>query len=169
MAHTNEPSFKEETTHVTQRQATATPVSYTHLDVYKRQTQNLNDENVENIAYTVESSNFGKYMPATSLTLHREKLLKNLTVEPNVEKFEASVLGKYSLLKPHKKSDFDGVSKSDVKKAELLDNSVTVRTNLQKIVMDPSMKDILYDVCSGLKPISEITSIPNSNSSAKAE
>lgn len=37
-------------------------------------TQNLNDENVENIAYTVESSNFGKYMPATSLTLHREKL-----------------------------------------------------------------------------------------------
>ncbi|CCD22868.1 mitochondrial 37S ribosomal protein mS46 RSM28 NDAI_0A07140 [Naumovozyma dairenensis CBS 421] len=124
-------------------------------------------KNQENLSLTVKHTpNFGKYLPASSLQLSKEKLFKNLSINFDTNAFNEIVLGKYSNLSNHNLNDFNKLTNSNTKKnSDLLKNSNTVKLNLEKLQInnDNNVKTLLYDVCSGLKPISEIMFLPNSN------
>lgn len=117
---------------------------------------NLNDR-PKSVSYTLKSPYFGEYTPASSLIFQREKLFKNLTVQADPSKFNAVVLGEYPKLKASTKNDFASIAKVGKKKEELVANSNAVRCSLQGNMMDAESKELVYQVCSGLKPISELT------------
>lgn len=117
---------------------------------------NLGDR-PKSVSYTLKSPYFGEYTPASSLIFQREKLFKNLTVQADPSKFDAAVLGEYPKLKILTKNDFASIAKVAKKKEELAANSNVVRSCLQGNLLSPESKELVYQVCSGLKPISELT------------
>ena len=118
--------------------------------------------NIDSVhAYTpfLADGSFGKYMPAHSLILQKEAQLRNTEVVVNKEELLASVKGKYPQLKDHKAADFKGVSSNAATQKNLAKHSHIVRLALQNntaLNRNPEKLNIVYDVCSGLKPMSEL-------------
>ena len=103
---------------------------------------------------------FGKYMPAHSVILQKEAQLRNAEVSIKKDELLATVKGKYPQLKDHKATEFKSVSSNAATQKSLASHSHIVRLALQNNVAlnrNPEKLNIVYDVCSGLKPISELT------------
>lgn len=111
----------------------------------------------KSVTYSLETPYFGQYTGSVPLTFEREKLYKNLTVESEPAKFDSIVLGQYQELKPLQKGDFKPIAKQGSKVQELVRNADVVRKNLQKLDIDQDRRQTVYQVCSGLKPIAELT------------
>ncbi|CAR22193.1 mitochondrial 37S ribosomal protein mS46 RSM28 [Lachancea thermotolerans CBS 6340] len=109
-----------------------------------------------NVSLSPRTAAFGQYAPASSLVWCKEKLLKNVSIRADFDQFESSVNGKYEKLVPATERDFQAVSKNNQKRAELVNNSDVVRLSLQKSNMDFASKSLVYQVCSGLEPISSL-------------
>ncbi|AMD20950.1 HEL331Wp [Eremothecium sinecaudum] len=90
------------------------------------------------------------------LVLKAEPLTNEITVTPDLEQLSSSVIGSYQELKALQSSDFVKISKSEAKRNELLSNSEVVRLSLGKLNLEPSKKQLMLDVCSGLKPVAEL-------------
>lgn len=112
---------------------------------------------VRSMTYTLKTPYFGQYTGSMPLTFEKERLFKNLTVEGDKAKFDSIVLGNYQNLAPVQKDDFKSIAKQDEKRGELTANSNVVRRSLQGINIDAARKQAVYQVCSGLKPIAELT------------
>lgn len=110
----------------------------------------------KSLTFTLNTPYFGKYTPASSLVFEKEKQIKNLSVVEDKPKFEAAVLGKYHELKALGKNDFKAISKSDKKKEELAFNANIARHSLQGSIPDSEMKETVYQICSGLRSVSEL-------------
>lgn len=110
----------------------------------------------ENVSLSPKSEFFGQYTPGSSLILQKERLLKNTATVNSLEQFEASVKGQYAPLKPFTTKDFASLAKSDKKRAELVRNSEVVRLSLEANTLDTAKKELVYQVCSGLKPVSTL-------------
>lgn len=82
--------------------------------------------------------------------------MQNLLIEEDPEDFHRQVTGEYQLLKPYVKKDFEKLTKSKDTVSKLVQNSQVVRLSLQSVVMGSEEKKLVYDVCSGMKPISEL-------------
>nr|5MRC_77 Chain 77, mS46 [Saccharomyces cerevisiae]5MRE_77 Chain 77, mS46 [Saccharomyces cerevisiae]5MRF_77 Chain 77, mS46 [Saccharomyces cerevisiae] len=106
--------------------------------------------------FTLNTPNFGKYTPGSSLIFAKEPQLQNLLIEEDPEDFHRQVTGEYQLLKPYVKKDFEKLTKSKDTVSKLVQNSQVVRLSLQSVVMGSEEKKLVYDVCSGMKPISEL-------------
>ena len=103
---------------------------------------------------------FDKYMPAHSLILQREPQLKNLDVQFDNTNYSNIVKGKYNTAPKLSVKDFETVSSNKKTQENLLQHSKLVGIALQNDVAlnrDPSKFNLLFEVCSGLKPISELT------------
>ncbi|AQZ09365.1 RSM28 (YDR494W) [Zygosaccharomyces parabailii] len=111
----------------------------------------------KHVAVSLQTSIFGKYMPYHGLIFKREKFLSELSIGCETSQLEATVFGKYQKLEPQTKKAFTNIAKSDKKINELAKNSEVVRKSLESNSLDPVIKKNLYDVCSGVKPISELT------------
>lgn len=102
---------------------------------------------------------FGKYMPAHSLILQREPQLKNLDVHIDNTNYLNVVKGKYNTLPVLSTKDFETISSNKTTQENLLKHSKIVGTALQNDIhlnRDPTKFNVLFEVCSGLKPISEL-------------
>ena len=106
--------------------------------------------------FTLNTPNFGKYMPGSSLILAKEPQLQNLLLQGNSKDFHKLFRGEYQLLEPYGRTDFEKLTKSKEAVSKLLHNSQIVRLSLQSVVMESEDKKMVYDVCSGIKPISEL-------------
>ncbi|CAI4377736.1 CCN_G0013210.mRNA.1.CDS.1 [Saccharomyces cerevisiae] len=106
--------------------------------------------------FTLNTPNFGKYTPGSSLIFAKEPQLQNLLIEEDPEDFHRQVTGEYQLLKPYVKKDFEKLTKSKDTVSKLVQNNQVVRLSLQSVVMGSEEKKLVYDVCSGMKPISEL-------------
>ncbi|SCU94152.1 LAME_0F06348g1_1 [Lachancea meyersii CBS 8951] len=113
-------------------------------------------EKPRNVSLSPNVTSFGKYTPASSVAWRREKLLKNVVVSPDVSQFETMVEGKYVPLSPTSEKDFATLSKNAKKRGELVQNSDLVRLSLERSNMDMADKDLVYNVCSGLQPVSQL-------------
>lgn len=105
-------------------------------------------------------ASFGSYMPAHSLILQREPQLKNLDVHIDDASYSNMVKGKYNTLPELSTKDFGSVSSNKKTQENLLKHSKLVGIALQNDVnlnRDTSKFNVLFEVCSGLKPISELT------------
>ncbi|KAG0655665.1 hypothetical protein C6P45_002920 [Maudiozyma exigua] len=105
------------------------------------------------------NESFGKYMPAHSLILQREPQLKNLDVYIDNPNYLNVVKGKYTAPPVLSTKDFETVSSNKTTQENLLKHSKLVGTALQNDVhlnRDPTKFNVLFEVCSGLKPISEL-------------
>ncbi|SCU79085.1 LANO_0A05006g1_1 [Lachancea nothofagi CBS 11611] len=109
-----------------------------------------------NVSLSPESTFFGQYAPASSLIWRKERLFTNFNVCPNSELFETTVEGKYMSLPFTSENDFNSLAKSNNKKTELVQNSNIVRLSLGRSNMDPAGKNLVFEVCSGLKPIADL-------------
>ncbi|QHS72671.1 mitochondrial 37S ribosomal protein mS46 RSM28 [Saccharomyces paradoxus] len=106
--------------------------------------------------FTLNTPNFGKYTPGSSLIFAKEPQLQNLLLQENFADFDRQVTGEYQLLKPYARKDFEKLAKSKDTVSKLVQNSQVARLSLQSVVMSPEDKKLVYDVCSGMKPISEL-------------
>lgn len=111
----------------------------------------------KSMTYSLRTPYFGQYTGSVPLTFEKERLYKNLTVEADPAKFDSVVLGNYLKLKPAQKDDFKSMAKQDEKREELAMNGNVVRRSLQGVDIDADRKQSVYQVCSGLKPIAELT------------
>lgn len=111
----------------------------------------------KHVAISLRTPSFGRYQPDYGLVFEREKFLSELSIECEPSKVGAQVSGKYQTLNQYSKEDFKTMAKSEKKKEELLKNAEVVRKSLESNPLDPAVKELLYDVCSGLKPISDLT------------
>lgn len=111
----------------------------------------------KHIAISLQTPNFGRYQPGQGLAFEREKFLSELAIECEPSKLGSQVSGKYQVLKQHNKEDFKTIAKSEKKREELVKNAEVARKSLESNSLDPAVKELLYDVCSGLKPISDLT------------
>ncbi|CEP61264.1 mitochondrial 37S ribosomal protein mS46 RSM28 LALA0_S02e10484g [Lachancea lanzarotensis] len=109
-----------------------------------------------NVSLTPNSAGFGKYIPASSLALGKERLFKNVAVSPDLSQFERAVQGKYSALSPASQKSFENIAKNAKKRGELVQNSEVVRISLEKSNIDVVSKNLVFNVCSGLKPVSQL-------------
>lgn len=114
------------------------------------------EEPPKNLAYNINTPFFGKYTPASSLILEREKLFKNLVMSEDRSKFDSMVSGKYQELKHLEKNQFSGLTKSDKKKQEFEYNADVVRRGLESSIVDQEIKENAYQVCTGLRHLSEL-------------
>ncbi|EJS42188.1 rsm28p [Saccharomyces arboricola H-6] len=106
--------------------------------------------------FTLNTPNFGKYTPGSSLILAKEPQLQNLPLQEDIEELHKRARGEYQLLKPYAGKDFENLTKSKDGVNKLVQNSQIARLSLQSVVMDSEDKKLVYDVCSGIKPISEL-------------
>ncbi|GAV52287.1 hypothetical protein ZYGR_0AG02780 [Zygosaccharomyces rouxii] len=111
----------------------------------------------KHIAISLHTPNFGSYQPDQGLVFEREKFISELAIECEPSKLGAQVSGKYQILKQHNMEDFKTIAKSEKKREELVKNAEVVRKSLESNPLDPAVKELLYDVCSGLKPISDLS------------
>ncbi|CUS21660.1 LAQU0S03e07756g1_1 [Lachancea quebecensis] len=109
-----------------------------------------------NVSFSPKTAAFGQYVPASSLIWRNERLLKNVSIRADFGQFESSVNGKYEQLKPATEKDFQAMSKNNQKRTELVNNSDVARLSLQKSNMDFASKNLVYQICSGLEPISSL-------------
>lgn len=101
---------------------------------------------------------FGKYISTTSsLILERQPLLDNTSINFDSDKFKETVSGRYFKIIEGKPEDFKTIANNEKIKDDLIKNSNTVKLSLQNSGLDNANKQLLYDVCSGLKPVSELT------------
>ncbi|CAI4059486.1 mitochondrial 37S ribosomal protein mS46 RSM28 SKDI_04G6950 [Saccharomyces kudriavzevii IFO 1802] len=106
--------------------------------------------------FTLKTPNFGKYTPGSSLIFAKEPQLQNLPLQENSEDLHKLMRGEYQLLKPYARQEFEKLAKTKDSLNKLVQNSQIARLSLQSVVMDPEDKKLVYDVCSGIKPISEL-------------
>lgn len=109
-----------------------------------------------NVSLSPESSFFGDYVPASSIMWRKERLFKNVSTTPDAERFQSSVQGAYDSLKETSEKDFLTLTKNEKKIAELLNNSKVSRLSLERSHLDLADKTLVYEVCSGLKPVSSL-------------
>ncbi|SCU91409.1 LAFA_0F03576g1_1 [Lachancea sp. 'fantastica'] len=113
-------------------------------------------ENPRNVSLSPNYASFSKFMPASSLAWGRERLFKNTAVSLDVSQFEKAVKGEYIHLSPADQKAFEGIAKNAKKRDDLVKNSDIVRLSLEKSNMDIASKDLVFNVCSGLKPVSQL-------------
>lgn len=111
----------------------------------------------KHVAISLQTPSFGKYMPCHGLIFKRERFLSELAIGCEPSHLEARVFGKYPALKPQTNKSFVPIAKSDKRIKELIANAEVVRKSLESNPLDPALKEVLYDVCSGLKPLAELT------------
>lgn len=111
----------------------------------------------KHITISLQTPTFGKYQPDHGMVFEREKFLSELAVECEPSKVDAEVSGKYQILKQYTREDFAWIVKSEKKREELAVNSEIARKSLESNPLDPVVKELVHDVCSGLKPISDLT------------
>ncbi|SCU81485.1 LAMI_0B06436g1_1 [Lachancea mirantina] len=114
------------------------------------------DGEIMNLSLAPSSKSFGMYAPFAPVAFTKEKLSKNIFVQPNVEEFKASVGGDYETLETLSKESFDTLTKNQDKKLELARNAQIVKLSLEKSNMDFLTQQKIHKVCSGLKPLSEL-------------
>lgn len=105
------------------------------------------------------NNSFGKYIPANSLILQKERQLKNLEVDFDQSKYIASVKGKYFVLPTLTAKSFESISKNETSQENFVKNSNIVKLALQNNVdlnKDADKISLIYEVCSGLKPLSNL-------------
>lgn len=110
----------------------------------------------KNATFSLRTPSFGQYTESSPLTFEKEKMFKNLSVEADSANFNSVVLGKYQELAPLDVKQFMSVAKDDTKRKELVRNSKIVRQSLQGINLGSDRKEAVYQVCSGLAPITEL-------------
>ncbi|WBF11446.1 hypothetical protein N7582_000667 [Saccharomyces uvarum] len=106
--------------------------------------------------YTLNTPNFGKYTPGSSLIFAKEPQLQNLLLQEDLEGLVKHVKGEYQLLKPYERKDFEKLTKSKDTVDKLVQNSRIARLSLQSVAIASEEKQLVYDVCSGIKPLSEL-------------
>ncbi|CCK72582.1 mitochondrial 37S ribosomal protein mS46 RSM28 KNAG_0K02190 [Huiozyma naganishii CBS 8797] len=110
--------------------------------------------------FTLQTPMFGKYVgaPSRGAILERERLLSNIDVKMNQLALDEKVKGVYPLLDSHKEQDFKKVAPTSAKtQRDLALNSAIVRRSLLgNASLNMDTKKLLYQVCSGLKPINEL-------------
>ncbi|SCU80611.1 LADA_0B08592g1_1 [Lachancea dasiensis] len=117
----------------------------------------ISDKKPVNVSLSPETPSFGHYTPASSLIWRKEKLFTSHSVSPNKPYFESSVSGNYTSLPAKVEKDFDAIANNNNKrKTKLVQNSEIVRLSLERSSLDAASKDLIYNVCSGLKPVSEL-------------
>lgn len=99
---------------------------------------------------------FGKYMPNGSFKYELEPLTKNFKILPQLNEINSIIHGEYNPLKPIQKDKFVALSNSETKIESLVKNSEITRLSLEQSNMNQSNKELLHQVCSGLKNISEL-------------
>ncbi|QLL32976.1 hypothetical protein HG536_0D04980 [Torulaspora globosa] len=118
--------------------------------------ENVN-EPPKNATFSVKTPSFGQYTESMPLTFEKEKMFKNLSVKADPASFDSVVLGIYQQLAPLDAEQFKSVTHDNVKRKELLSNSQIVRQSLQGVNISSERKQAIYQVCSGLAPIAELT------------
>ncbi|QLQ79856.1 hypothetical protein HG537_0C05050 [Torulaspora globosa] len=118
--------------------------------------ENVN-EPPKNVTFSLKTPSFGQYTESMPLTFEKEKMFQNLSVKADPASFDSIVLGKYQQLAPLKAEQFKSVTQDNSKRKELLNNSEVVRRSLQGVNISPDTKQAVYQVCSGLAPIAELT------------
>ncbi|KOH01298.1 mitochondrial 37S ribosomal protein mS46 RSM28 [Saccharomyces eubayanus] len=106
--------------------------------------------------YTLNTPYFGKYTPGSSLIFAKEPQLQNLPLQEDFDGLVKHVRGEYQLLKPYERKDFEKLTKSKEVVDKLVQNSRIARLSLQSVAIASEEKKLIYDVCSGIKPISEL-------------
>lgn len=114
------------------------------------------DQSPANTSLTPRSQYFGQYTPYTGLVWQREKFLKNIVPKSNIEEFSTFVKGERIPLQKLTKDDFMKLAKTDKKRQELVWNSETVRLSVERSGLDNASKQLVFEVCSGLKPVAEL-------------
>ena len=110
-------------------------------------------------SFTISEASFNKYVPGYSTIFQKEKLLKNLSVNIDQAKYDATVRGSYAVLPTLQRDNFNTVTKNESSKEKLLANSNVVRLSLLKnpdINANPQVLELLYKTCSGLEPVSSL-------------
>lgn len=115
------------------------------------------NEPPKNATFSLKTPSFGQYTESMPLTFEKEKMFKNLTVKADPESFDSVVLGRYQQLAPLEANQFKSLTRDNAKRKELLNNSEVVRQSLQGVNISPDTKQTIYQVCSGLAPIAELT------------
>lgn len=99
------------------------------------------------------------YNAAKSGIIDKDSFLSSSKLDFDIDNLKSVVKGKYFELPLLGAKSFDKLTKKDDKKKELAKNGQVVRYALNANTLSDDKKQILYDVCTGLKPVSELSGL----------
>ncbi|KAL3232582.1 Small ribosomal subunit protein mS46 [Nakaseomyces bracarensis] len=106
-----------------------------------------------------KSCNVASYNAAKSGILDKERFLSTTKLDIDLDVLKTTMHGEYFILPMIIAKDFDKLTKKEDKRADLLKNSLAVRYALNANNMPEDKKQILYEVCTGLKPVVELSEL----------
>lgn len=91
--------------------------------------------------------------------MNKERVLNSSQLDVDVDRLKQIARGQYFSLPVLQNKAFDSLTKSEDKKKQLVENSNVVRRSLDSLDIEPEKKEILYAVCSGTQPVSEVSQL----------